>query len=130
VHVDQGRILIGQLTKLTLALAVIAVLFLDGLAVGAARVSVETESDTAARAAALEWGKSRNVQKSYDAAAAAVADQGISIKTEDYEVDPEAGTLTLTAQRDSTTYVAHRMSFFDDLTQPEATGRAELEPNR
>ena len=73
---DRGDIVLGWLTKLTVALAVVGLVGFDAVALGATRFQAEDHAQTAARVAVESWATDKNLQKAYDAALAAVAADG------------------------------------------------------
>ncbi|MCW2778983.1 MAG: hypothetical protein JWN17_2708 [Frankiales bacterium] len=118
---DRGDIVLGWLTRLSLALGVLGVLVFDGVALGAAHFEAADAASTAARAAAEEYRGSHDVQKSYDAAYAAVRDSGDTVGTTDFVVAPD-GSVTLSVTRTAHTLVMKEVGPLRRYTVTTAKG--------
>ena len=125
---DQGRIVIGAITKIIGCLALLVVLFHDGVMLGVAQVTTDQDASVAARAGAQNWQQTKDIQKSYDAAALAVAEKGTDIDAATFTVSPD-GMVTLTATRRTSTMVADHFSWFDNVTRPHSTASYTVEPS-
>ena len=121
VRGDRGRIVIGGITKIIGCLAVIVVLFHDGVVLGLGSVAVQQDAQVAARAGAQNWNQTKNLQDSYDAAALSVQSKGTEIDPATYKVDTTAATVTVVAHRDTSTMVAGHFHWFASLTHPRST---------
>ena len=128
VRGDHGRIVIGAITRIIGCLAILVVLFHDGVMLGVAQVTTDQDAAVAARAAAQNWQQTKDVQKSYEAAALAVQDKGTEIDAASFKVDTY-GEVTLTASRRTSTMVADRFSLFDNVTHPHSTTSAKVDPS-
>ena len=93
----------------------------DGVVLGLGKVDVDQDASVAAQAAATRWSVTDNVQDAYNAAASAVAANGTDIETSTFHVDQASGTVTLTADRTTSTMIAYHFHWFDALTHPTAT---------
>jgi hypothetical protein len=105
---DRGDIVMSWLTKLALALAVVALIGFDGVTVGLATVSVQDQANTAAGAARDEYAQNHDPQRAYRAALASAkaSDPDDAIKPLDFTVTG-AGVVKLTMTRQIHTVVAH-----------------------
>lgn len=105
---DRGDILLGWLTKMVVALAVVAVLGIDGVTVGLANVSAQDQANNAAAAARDSYAQYKDPQRAYQAALASAkaADPKDTIKPLDFTVT-SAGVVNVTLQRPFHTLVAH-----------------------
>jgi len=119
---------IGAITRIVGCLAIIVVLFHDGVVLGLAQITTDQDAQLAARAAAQSWSASPDLQKAYDAAALSVASKGTDIDTESFKIDAN-GLVTLTAHRTTSTMVADHLSWFDSLTHPHSIATATVEKN-
>lgn len=127
VRGDHGRIVIGAITRIIGCLAILVVLFHDGVMLGVAQVTTDQDAAVAARAAAQNWQQTKDVQKAYDAAALSVQSKGTEIDAASFKV-AENGQVTLTAGRRTSTMVADRFSWFDSVTHPHTTTTSSAEP--
>jgi hypothetical protein len=125
---DRGRIVIGATTRIIGLLAVIIVLFHDGVILGLGQVAADQDASVAARAGAQNWMQTQNVQKAYDAAALSVASKGTDVDPATFKVNVPLATVTVTTSRSTSTMLAHHFSWFDSMTHPHATGTASIEP--
>ena len=120
--------MLGTITKVAVCLALIVVLFHDGIALGLAQVTADQDAEVAARAGAQNYQQFKDPQRAYDAAALAVADKGTEIPEDTFEVT-SAGDVTLVATRSTSTMAANRFSWFDKLTHPQGVATVMVEPN-
>jgi len=105
---DNGSIVIGWLTKLAVAIALVGVALFDSLAIGAAHLGASDDASTAAEAAAASYHTSHNVQAAYQAAVDTLPTDSESIAPQQFIVEPD-GTISLVLERTTTTLVAHRI---------------------
>ena len=122
---DRGDILLGWLTKLVLALGVVALLGFDAVTVGLATVSVQDQAGTAAAAARDEFAMHHDPQRAYQAAldSAHLANAADQIKPVDFVVT-STGVVTLTLERPIHTVVAHYLPV-DKVKTATATATAQ-----
>ena len=76
---DRGDIVLGWLTKLVLVLSVLGLIGFDGVSLVATRFQAEDHAQVAVRAAAAAYQGPTDLQRAYDAAVAAVAEDGDTI---------------------------------------------------
>ena len=117
----------GAITRIVGCLAVIVVLFHDGVSLGLGQVAADQDAQIAVRAAAQNWAQNADVQESYDAAALAVAESGAEVDPDSFDIDVTTGLVTLEVTRETSTMMAHRFSWFDDVTNPTSSARASLD---
>lgn len=106
---ERGDIVLGWLTKVVLALAVLGLLGFDAMSLALARVQGEDAAQQAVRAASVTYSTSRNLQTSYDAAVAQVAPAGDTIDPAGFSVTPE-GAVTLSLRREASTLLVEKVS--------------------
>lgn len=105
---DNGSIVIGWLTKLMVATAIIGLALFDSLSIGAARLGASDDANTAAEAAGSDFRQNHNVQSAYQAALDTLPSDSESIPPRQFVIQPD-GTVDLVLHRTMTTLVAHRI---------------------
>ena len=115
---DRGDIVLGWLTKLVVALAVLGVIGFDLISLGSARFQAEEHAQAAAREAGARYSSTKDVQAAYDAAVGEVAQHGDTIDPQTFTVAPD-GTVTLTLRRSAPTMLIEKVK--------QARGWAEVE---
>ena len=110
---ERGDVGLGWLTRLTVSLTLLALVGFDAVSLGAARFQAEDHAQTAARAAAESYQGSRDVQRSYDAALAAVAPSPDTIDVESYLIGPD-GSVTLRLRRQVPTLLVEKVPALRD----------------
>ena len=128
--------MIGAITRIIGLLAVIVVLFHDGIVLGVGQVTADQDAQLAARAAAQSYVQNSDsqrelspreiTQKAYDAAALAVASKGTNIDPATVTIDPGLDMVTVTGTRDTSTMMAGHFHWFDRLTHPSSVGSASI----
>jgi hypothetical protein len=103
---DNGSVVIGWLTKLMVAIALVGVALFDSLAIGAAHLGASDDANTAAEAAVADYHTSHNVQAAYQAAVETLPTDSESIPAQQFLVQPD-GSVDLVVRRTTTTLVAH-----------------------
>lgn len=120
---DRGDIVLGWLTRLTLVLAVLAVIGFEGVSLGLSRISAQEVANDAAREAAHTYRDTRNVQDAY-AAAVRIADEGdATIEPDEFFVMKD-GTVVLTARKTARSMILYRFGATKDVLEAEAEARA------
>lgn len=102
---DAGSIVLGWVTKLAVAGAIVGVIGYDGISVGLAHLSTPDDANEAVQAASQTYLHTHNLQAAYTAAAAAVKPTEL-VGTTDFTVTPD-GTTSL-----SVTATAHTLLLF------------------
>ena len=105
---DSGSIVLGWLTKLFVAIAIVGVALFDSLAIGAAHLGASDDANTAVEAAVADYRTSHNVQSAYQAAVETLPSDSESIAPQKFIVEPD-GSISLVLRRTTTTLVAHRI---------------------
>jgi hypothetical protein len=105
---DSGSVVIGWLTKLAVAIAIVGVALFDTLAIGAARLGATDDANTAAEAAVAAYHTGHNVQAAYQAAVETLPSDTESLPPQQFLVEPD-GSVNLVLRRTTTTLVAHRI---------------------
>lgn len=127
MRLDQGRVVIGSLARIVACLAVLVVMFHDGIALGLAQVNADSDAKVAARAGAQAWHLSEDFDRAYQAAAIAVVENGSDVAADEFEVERATGFVNVTINRETSTMAAKYFSWFDQLTNPTSTARARVE---
>ena len=106
---DRGGIVLGWLTKLTVAIALVGILLFDAISVGSTAATVADDGSYAAREASATWDRTHDLQEAYLTAAAAAAEQNSQnvVSTKNFLVDPD-GTVHLVVSRVAPTLVLFR----------------------
>jgi hypothetical protein len=105
---DNGSIVLGWLTKLAVAIAIVGLALFDSLSIGAAKLGASDDANTAAEAASAEYRTSHDVQSAYAAAVATLPSDTETIPPRRFLVQPDS-TVDLILHRTTTTLVAHRI---------------------
>ena len=124
---DQGFVMISALTKIAGLLAVLVVMFHDGISLGLAQVNADSDAQIAARAGATVWEQTGDVQKAYESAALAVVENGSDVDATTFRVDPADGRVTVQTHRSATTMAAKYFGWFDNLVNPAGVASAQAE---
>lgn len=119
--------MIGSAARIVACLAVLVIMFHDGITLGLAQVNADSDAQLAARAGAQAWHLSNDAQKAYEAAAIAVVENGSDVRSDDFQVEPSTGFVNVTIDRETSTMAAKYFGWFDELTNPSGTARARAE---
>jgi hypothetical protein len=118
---ERGAVVVGWLTKVVAALAVIAICGFDSVAIMATHVSLQDDANSAAEAANLAWNeRGHNVQAAYDAAYEWANQHHETLPIKDFSVQPD-GTVHLRLDKKTTTLIVHRvgpLKKYADVSQP------------
>jgi hypothetical protein len=112
--------------KIAGLLAVIVVMFHDGISLGLAQVNADSDAQVAARAGAQAWHQTQDVQRSYDLAALAVEENGTTVDRTTFLVDQESGLVTVETSRQADTMAAKYFGWLDDLVAPTSQASARV----
>lgn len=125
---DRGGIVLGWLVKLTSVLAVLAIVVFDAMSISTARLSIQDQGGTAARAASEAWARSQDARTALDAAisAATTADPANTVDPASFLIEPN-GTVRLTLTREVPTLVVGRIGPLQSWTVVRANswGRSD-----
>jgi hypothetical protein len=105
---DNGSIVLGWLTKLAVAVAIVGLALFDSLSIGAAKLGASDDANTAAEAASADYRTSHDVQSAYQAALDTLPSDSETIPARQFIVRPDS-TVELVLHRTTTTLVAHRI---------------------
>jgi hypothetical protein len=126
---EDGGIVVGWLTKITVVAAIVGVVGFDGLSLLVTKFGVVDQGGLAARTASEAWKNSRDIQTAYEIAAAAASEANAAniVDTKTFRVDDD-GTVHLRVEREATTLVLHRIGPLRSWTtvNEPASGRAPL----
>jgi hypothetical protein len=118
---ERGSIIVGWLTKVTLAIVIVAIPAFDAVSVGVARVGASDTAQNAAITGSDVWRSTKgDVQKAYEAAVGYAGEHGATIAPEQFAVAPD-GTVTVTVERDATTLLFYRVGASKKWTHIVAT---------
>lgn len=120
---ERGDILLGWLTKVVVVLGLLGVVAFDAIAVGAAKASLPDDGTYAALEASKAWGETKDIQRAFDAARAAVTAKGGTIEATSFRIDAD-GTVHLALSRTADTVVVERVGPIRDWATVEATASA------
>lgn len=101
---EAGGIITGWLLKLTIVLALLAVVGFDAASIGSAKVSASNTASDAAMAASVSWNQDHNVQQAYDAASSIATEHDATVLTKGFSIDND-GTVHLTVHGTAMTLV-------------------------
>jgi len=106
---DRGGIVLGWLTKLTVALALVGIVLFDAISVGSTAATVADQGTYAAHEASATWDQTKDLQQTYDAAVAAATEQNPQnvVSPKQFTVDPD-GTVHLVVSRVAPTLILSR----------------------
>jgi hypothetical protein len=122
---DLGSIVIGWLTRVALALAVVGILGYDAVAIGQGRVNAADEADQIAQDAHDTWSETHNVNKAYATARDEAAAKGDSIPAGGFTIEPKTGLVTVKVRHSVDTLIVKRFGFSRPWTTMTATGQAQ-----
>ena len=120
---DDGSIVLGWLTKLVIALGAFGLLSFDGISLLRTTFNAADQATTAAAAAADDFHTSHDLQKSYNAALAAVAPDGDTIDTKTFSITTD-GRVHLVLHRTAPTLWLEKIRPLRHLTDVHAAGDA------
>lgn len=105
---DTGSVVLGWLTKLAVAIAIVGVALFDSLSIAAAHLGATDDAGTAGEAASAAYRTSHNVDDAYKAALDTLPSDSESLPPKQFFVQPD-GTVTLVLRRTTTTLLAYRI---------------------
>lgn len=121
---DQGSIVLGWLTRLTLVLTIMGVLGFEVLSIAVAHVQVQDIGQTAAQDAISAYQESaKNPEFAFNAASAYAESQGASISKKSFVITDESVTFDLT--KVAPTLLMYRWDKLDRYTVVKTTVYAE-----
>ena len=123
---DNGSIVLGWLTKLVLAMALLGLIGFDGVALVKTNFTAADHASTAAAAGADTYRQTKNVQQAYDAAVAAVP--GDTIDPKKFLVNPATGSVHLTVTEEAVTLWVYRISPLKKYTIVRASADGQPSP--
>ena len=107
---DAGDIVLGWLTRVVVALALLGLVAFDGISIVSSRISLEDVGDQAARSASDTWERTHDIQAALKSAqdTATEANAETTVVPTSLSVDPD-GTAHLTVTKVALTVVAHHI---------------------
>lgn len=125
---DEGSITLGWLTRLVIWLAIIGVMGFDSISVGASRLAVIDDADTAVQAASTVWQRTHDIVAAYNAAEAALPSKATEkVLSTGFTGYPD-GTVRLTVRRTARTMLLRDLGSLAHYATSTVTesGRAVL----
>lgn len=113
--------MLGWLTRLVLSLSLLGLVGFDGIAVAQAHFVAADHASSAASAAAETWQSSHDLQRSYEAALAAVTAGEDTIDTASFRVAAD-GSVHLILHRTASTLWLWRISALKHVARVSAEG--------
>jgi hypothetical protein len=118
---DRGDIVLGWLTRVIIALALLGVVVFDGLSLAVAHFAAIDDADSAADSASEAWLATHDLSAALQAAQVSAAEHGETVQQGSLNVDPD-GTAHVEITREATTLVVHRIPLLRSLTTITASG--------
>jgi len=118
---DEGGIVLGWLTKLAIALAIVAVLMFDVLSVVTAKMSVQDQGAAAAMTASDTFVRTHDPKQALDSAQQAITDSNPAnvLDVSAFRIDRD-GTVHVRVTREAPTLVAHYVGKLRELCNVSA----------
>jgi hypothetical protein len=104
---DRGSIVMGWLFRVTVTLAVLAVVGFELLSIAVTHVNVTDIGAQSADAAQTSWAEQHSVTAAYDAAAAAAESEGATIPRRSFAVNPDGSMRFVVRKTAPTLVLAH-----------------------
>jgi hypothetical protein len=120
---DRGSIVIGWLTKLAVAIAIVGVALFDSISIGAARLGAKDDANNAASAASQSYWSSHNVDTAYQAALDSLPSGSETIPAKTFLIHSD-GSVSLILHRNVKTLVARDVGFLKKYTNIVENGAA------
>ena len=105
---DSGSIVLGWLSKIVIAIAIVGVALFDSLSLAAAHLGAADDASTAAEAASASYRTSHDVDVAYQAALETLPSAAESLPPRQFVVRAD-GTVDLVLLRTTTTLLVHRI---------------------
>jgi hypothetical protein len=127
MHGDRGDIVVGWLTKIVVALALVSVCAFEVVSIAVTKVSTKDDATTAAFEASQNWLNTHDVQQAYEAAEAYAVEHGGTVAPESFSVADD-GRVTLTMRKEATSLVLFRAKSTKKWLLVVETGEARATP--
>ena len=124
---DRGDIVVGWLTKIVLALAIVGVCAFEVVSIAVTKVSTKDDATTAAFEASQTWHDTNDVQSAFNTAEAYALDHGGTVDPDSFEVEAD-GRVTLTLRKEATALILDKVSSAKKWLIVEETGEAKATP--
>ena len=109
MHGDRGDIVVGWLTKIVVAIALVAVCAFEVVAIAITKVSTKDDATTAAFEASQVYQDTKDVQQAFSTAEAFALEHNGTIDPETFSVADD-GRVTLKMRKEATSLVLFRIS--------------------
>jgi hypothetical protein len=120
---ERGTVVLGWLTKVVVALAIVGIAGFDTIAIIASHVSLTDDANAAAEAANTSWNDDHNVQLAYNAAVTSAEQHGAQVPVKDFSI-ARNGTVHLTLTHTVTTLVVRHIGPLKKQADVTAKGEA------
>lgn len=122
---DDGTIVLGWLTRLTVVLGLIGVIAFDVMSLTVTRLGVADDATSAAVSASRTYQETHSVDRAYEAAldAARRANANDTITAGSFNINPD-GHVSLTVQREAVTVLARYIPSVKEQLVLQADGSA------
>lgn len=117
---DQGSIVVGWLTRLTLVLGLLGLVGFEVLSIAVARVSLEDYGKEAAQEAIHTYQNTHNPTLAYQSAVSVADEHGARIAKKSFTVTPD-GAVSFTISNTATTLVLYRVDRLASLAKVRTT---------
>ena len=117
---EDGGIVTGWLVRLLIIMAILGFVGYELVTAGLTAVNLDGAVRDVARAAALRYQESQNIDRAREDAAAVAQEKGIVLDS----VTVDGDLIHATGHDQAPTLVLHRIGFTRDWTTPSATARA------
>lgn len=106
-HGEVGDVVLGWLTKISIALALLGLVGYELISLGVTRVNTQELAGEVARAGSEVFQRSRDVQQAYLAGSVVAAEGSGVVAPEDFTVEAD-GTVSVTVCREASSLLLHR----------------------
>ena len=124
-HGEAGDVVLGWLTKVTIALTLLGVVGYELISLGVTRVNTQELAGEVARAGSEVWQKSRDGQQAYLAGSAVAAEAGATVAPTEFTVEAD-GTVVVTVCREASSLLLHRTTRTRKWLETCETARAKF----
>jgi hypothetical protein len=127
MHGDRGDIVVGWLTKIVVAIALVGVCAFEVVSIAVTKVSTKDDATTAAFEASQNWFDNGDLQQAFDTAEAYALEHGGTVDPETFDVASD-GRVTLTMRKEATSLILRRISAAKKWLVVEETADAKATP--
>jgi hypothetical protein len=118
---ERGDIVLGWLTRVIIALAVLGIVVFDGLSLAVAHFAAVDDANSAADSASEAWLATHDLSAALQAAQESAAEHGETVRPHSLDVDPD-GTAHVQITHEATTLVVRHIPLLRSWTTIIASG--------